>query len=620
MNFLSTEITETTTPPRYLSLQHELAMSIGMLNHLQPMLECFSKTCVDALELSGISYYILEKPLSQSEQNLTNGIRLQHILSMPESLEPVSQEVLSHFSEGFFSRECRYQQLFDAERGCYKVYFNLSSLGFAVLYGQDQPTDDQLLTTLSPIFHRLSVSCQAAVEHEQLLQAVAAKEKAEKIITHQLFHDDLTGLANRRLLMKELVKDISYSKNNNKLGALLYLDLDRFKIVNDTLGHVVGDNLLKTIAKKLTNLVRERDLVARLSGDEFAILLKDIRKIHQSERKNLEGIVEKIREAFAKPIKAGDHILHVTPSIGVEVYPSRYGGQKTTADRVLRNADTAMYLAKSNGPNGSAFYDEKMSADLEKRLEVEKELQIAVKDLNQFELFYQPQFDSTGVCVGAEALIRWGHPDQSLSPPGIFIPVAEETGLMLKLGRWVLIQSCLHLRVLEETGIPAHFKKLSVNVSAVQFNQEHFVEDLLSIVEKTGINSEYLTIELTESTLIDNVHDAVAKMTRLQAHQIDISIDDFGTGYSSLAYLNQYPISTLKIDQAFVKDLHSDGGNRAIVTAMIGLGTNLNVAVIAEGVETPEELDALKKLNCHCYQGYHFCPPQPFEELVGLLS
>jgi EAL domain-containing protein (putative c-di-GMP-specific phosphodiesterase class I) len=260
-----------------------------------------------------------------------------------------------------------------------------------------------------------------------------------------------------------------------------------------------------------------------------------------------------------------------------------------------------------------------MSFDLEKRLEVEKELQIAVKDLNQFELFYQPQYNFEGMCVGAEALIRWSHPDQTLALPGLFIPVAEETGLMLKLGRWVLIQSCLHLRILTETGIPKSFKKLSVNVSAIQFNQKSFVQDLLDIVRKTDINPNLLTIELTESTLIENVNNTVTKMTELRRHGIDISIDDFGTGYSSLAYLNQYPITTLKIDQTFVKDLHLDTGNRAIVNAMIGLGENLNIAVVAEGVETSEELTCLKDMKCFCYQGYYFCRPKPFPELVTML-
>lgn len=601
----------------YISLQHELGMAIGLDLRLHPMLRQFTKVCIRRLELIGVSYSTLSTQTSEeATKSSQNNLEFYHLLSIPNSINKNAHKRLTDFPGNFFTDQCSCVTEHNLDQDQYTYYFNLSHLGFIALHRGNSPIESNVLELLIPIFQRLSISYQASMEHEQLLQAIEAKEKAEKIITHQLFHDELTGLANRRRLMKCLVEDITLAKENNLLGAILYIDLDRFKSVNDTLGHSVGDQLLKTVAQKLSSIVRERDIVARLSGDEFAVLLTDIRQLHNEAHKNISGIIEKIRDAFSKPIPAGEHILHITPSIGIETYSNK----STNADRILRNADTAMYLAKAKGPNASAFYDKKMSSDLERRLEVEKELQIAVKDLNQFELFYQPQYDSEGKCIGAEALIRWSHPNQSLISPGLFIPVAEETGLMLKLGRWVLIQACLHLRILEETGIPESFSKLSVNVSAVQFNQENFVYDLLSIIRKTAINPKLLTIELTESTLIENVNDTIAKMTELRNNGIDISVDDFGTGYSSLAYLNQYPIATLKIDQVFVKDLHLNSGNRAIVNAMIGLGQSLNLSVIAEGVETEEELACLKDMQCYYYQGYHFCRPYPFESLIELLA
>ncbi len=601
---------------QFISLQHELGMAIGLNLHLKPMLRHFIKVCLHRLGLIGINCAILSNEEYTASWNGPPDRRTQLNLSIPEQLNQYTQSSYAHFPSHFFNNQSNLIIRYDSVHKQYNYHFNLAELGFISLHKVNAALDDHILELLKPIFLRLSISCQASLEHAQLLDAIEAKEKAEKVITHQLFHDELTGLANRRMLMKCLIKDIVHTRDNYLLGAILYLDLDRFKSVNDSLGHSVGDQLLKSVSNKLSELVRERDLVTRLSGDEFAILLTNIRERHQDAQKNIEPILNKIKAAFSIPLSVGEHTLHITPSIGIETYSNLH----TTANRVLRNADTAMYLAKSHGVNNAIFYDKEMSLELEQRLDIEKELQHAVNDLSQFELYYQPQYCSKGICVGAEALIRWHHLNSSITCPSVFIPIAEETGMMLKLGRWILIEACKHLYELELTGVPQHFSKLSVNVSAVQFNQSNFVHELLTIVKQEGITPSLLTIELTESTLIESVHDTVTKMMELKTYGIGISIDDFGTGYSSLAYLNQYPIAALKIDQVFVKNLHLDSSNRAIVNAMLGLGQSLNIAVIAEGVETQEELNCLKSMNCQHYQGYYFCRPRTFEHLQEQLS
>lgn len=584
-----------------MSVQHQLGMAVGMDLKLRQMLLHFSKTCLRYLPAEAIHYYFFHRG------------KLKHYLGLPV-FNPLSLPAeLTSLDEEFKASAHSFTHVHCADADEHRYYFALSNLGYVGLHCAHQTLSVDLLETLQPIFERLAISCQASLEHEQLLQAISARQKAEQLITHQLYHDDLTSLPNRRMLAQRLEEHVQELQSDGRQGALLFIDLNRFKAVNDTLGHTVGDLLLQGVANLLRITISPTDFLCRLSGDEFVVLINAPHK-HQNITALTDKVVRKVKSAFSTPIQAGEHLLHITPSIGIEVYPT----PKVDTAKIMRNADTAMYIAKSRGPNSAVYYHPSMCNEVELRLEIEKELKTAIRSANEFTLFYQPQYAATGECIGAEALLRWNTANHTLRSPGKFIPVAEDTGLMLELGRWVLFRACAQLRELQESCIPNTFKRISVNVSAAQFNQGNFLNELINAIDQTGINPNMLCIELTESSLIKNVSDTVQKMSQLRMLGIQISIDDFGTGYSSLAYLARFPISALKIDQAFVRNLHQNKGNTAIVETILSLGENLNLSIIAEGVETQEELDALQSLGCEYYQGYFFNKPLPYDQLLPL--
>jgi len=594
-----------------ISIQHELGMAIGLDLRLQPMLKQFTRVCIHRMGLAAVHYYFLQDHAGEwvlAENN--NDAGYFHFLSIPDcsSVLASAKELPAVLTETPEDEPGDYYIHKTSDNG-YIYYYRLAHFGYIALERLNTPLDTPVLELLKPIIGRLAISCQASFEHEQLLNAIEGRKKAEDTIVFQLFHDELTQLPNRRKLIETLEQDIARSRRHGYFGAALFIDLDRFKTVNDTLGHSAGDDLLKSVAKILTSIVRREDTVSRLSGDEFVVLLTELGNEKNNCARKIKTIIDKIRDAFAKPIIAGEHILHITPSIGIAIYPD----EDLDTDQLLRHADTAMYQAKAHGPNTAIFYDSSMSAELESRLAVEKELQEAVKSMDQFELYYQPQYSNSDELIGAEALIRWNSPQRGQVPPALFIPVAEETGLMIEVGKWVAMKACEQLRSLELLGLPDSFKKLSINVSAVQFNQNTFVDDLLMIIRDSGINPDHLGIELTESTLLKSIEDTIEKMERLRSYGIHFLIDDFGTGYSSLSYLNRFPVECLKIDQAFVRNIHIDAGNRAIAETIIALANSLGLAIIAEGVETQDELECLNSLNCKSYQGYYFSRPIPFK-------
>lgn len=593
-----------------ISLQHELGMSIGLDLRLRSMLARFSKVCIRQLGLSGMQFFFLHQETGEvALPGCMGNSECHHFLSIPEHFKSELNSNLLRGMESSLLSEFSYQSHYSESVDEYAYHYSIGGFGVAILKRLNRPISKTILELLVPIFDRLAVSCQASIEHEQLLFAVESRLKAEQAMKFQAYHDDLTRLPNRRMFMDTLSKDLSRTRRHGFLGAVLFIDLNRFKAVNDTLGHAVGDRLLVAVANLLTDIVRLEDTVARLSGDEFVVQITDIKKSPDNGRQVVETIVSKILRAFARPISAGGHMLNVTPSIGIEFYP-RNG---IDADDIIHHADTAMYQAKATTGSTPVYYDSALTKELKLRLALERELHQALESLDQFELHYQPQYNKEGRCVGAEALLRWNNPTRSAVSPAVFVPIAEETGLMMKLGSWVMEEAARHIRILCDSGISDSMCKISVNVSAIQFAQENFVADLLMIMASAGAPTEMLCVELTESTLIKSVEDTVKVMNSLNNQGIGIAIDDFGTGYSSLAYLSRFPIDTLKIDQTFVRDIHKDKGNRAIVGTIMALAGSLDFSIIAEGVETIDELDCLRELHCENYQGYFFSRPIPFQ-------
>jgi diguanylate cyclase (GGDEF)-like protein len=445
-------------------------------------------------------------------------------------------------------------------------------------------------------------------------QDVTALRVATAEIEQLAFFDTLTGLPNRRLLMDRLQHAIAANARSTHFGALLFLDLDHFKTLNDTLGHDVGDLLLQQVAQRLTACVREEDTVARLGGDEFVIMLEDLSSHSHEAGALARRIGEKILARLNEPYQLGVHGHRSTPSVGAALF----SGADLTAAELLKQADIAMYQVKSRGRNALCFFDPQMQAEIAARAGLETDLRTALAQ-EQFELHFQPQLERRGRVVGAEVLIRWNHPLRGLVPPLEFIAVAEESELILPIGHWVLRTACRQLAAWQ-AAMPDRELHLSVNVSARQFRQPAFVAEVAEVVRDTGVRAQGLTLELTESLVLDNVDDTVTKMSELKRLGLRFSVDDFGTGHSSLAYLTRLPLDQLKIDQSFVRNIgikHSDG---IIVQTIIGMARNLGLEVIAEGVETHTQQEFLALHGCNLYQGYLFGKPTPLAGFEALLA
>lgn len=447
-----------------------------------------------------------------------------------------------------------------------------------------------------------------------LVDDITSRKVAEDEIRNLAFYDHLTGLPNRRLLIDRVRQAMATSARSEKYCALLFLDLDNFKTLNDTLGHDIGDLLLQQVASRVSSCVRKGDTVARLGGDEFVVMLEELSEFMQEAVMQTEAVGSKILAAFTQPyqLDAYEHVS--TTSIGVTLFAARDG----STEDLLKRADLAMYQAKAGGRNTLRFFDPQMQTAVTTRAAMEESFREALlKD--QFELHYQAQVTAQGHISGAEVLLRWQHPKRGMVSPVEFIPFAEDTGLILPLGRWVLETACARLSLWARTPEMAHLT-VAVNVSSRQLKHPNFVDEVLGILAHSGANPHRLKLELTESLLVDDVEDAISKMTALKARGVGFSLDDFGTGYSSLSYLKRLPLDQLKIDQGFVRHVLTDPNDMAIAKMIIVLAESLGLAVIAEGVETIEQRDFLAHLGCTAYQGFLISRPLPldaFEEFVS---
>jgi diguanylate cyclase (GGDEF)-like protein/PAS domain S-box-containing protein len=437
---------------------------------------------------------------------------------------------------------------------------------------------------------------------------VSAARTAALTIAHAAQHDVLTGLPNRLLLNDRIDQAIILARASAMQMAVLFLDLDGFKYINDSLGHSIGDKLLQSIAVRLVNCVRNTDTVSRQGGDEFVVLLSEVKQPHAAA-----AIAAKILKEIAKPHSIDRHELHVTASIGVSAYPE----DGTNAETLIKNADTAMYQAKESGRQAFRFFTPAMNTRAVERQSIEASLRRAL-ERDEFMLHYQPKIClKTGAIVGAEALIRWAHPVRGMVPPAQFIPIAEDCGLIVPIGKWVMRQACEQARIWVDAGYPAI--GIAVNVSAAELKEEGFLDDLLAILELTRLDPGLLELELTESVLMRRVDSTVTILRTLRERGVQVAVDDFGTGYSSLSYLRIFPLDVLKIDQSFVRQIATNGSDAAIVTAVIGMAQTLKLRVVAEGVETRAELDFLRAHQCDEAQGYYFSKPIPADRFMGLL-
>ena len=430
------------------------------------------------------------------------------------------------------------------------------------------------------------------------------RELAEITIRRQAHFDDLTNLPNRRLLLSTLRQELAKADRHKRFGAVFFIDLDRFKAINDALGHAVGDELLVQVAQRIAHRLRREDTVGRLGGDEFVALLPEVGRDRDAAGSHATRIADAIREQFETPFVIQGHEIHLTVSIGIALFPAA-----VEAEDLLKFADVAMYRAKNEGRDAVRLFSNEMQDAVNRQRHIEKGLRQALGE-GEFELYFQQQCNVDGHITGAETLLRWNHPDSGLLTPAAFIEVAEHTGLIVGIGEWVLQTACAHL-----AQLPAPLR-LAVNVSPRQFIDTRFVENMQRIIDQTGIDPRRLVIEITENLAMANIEHTIATIDRLKKLGLTFSVDDFGTGYSSLNYLHRLPVDELKIDQSFVRNLSPSSDNAVIVDTIIAMAQKLDLDIVAEGIESAAELDYLKSRHCNLFQGYYFSRPEPFAAFV----
>jgi len=467
--------------------------------------------------------------------------------------------------------------------------------------GFEIPIED----SVSPIHDRKGQATGAVI----VFRDVSVARTMALQMTHSAQHDFLTGLPNRMLLNDRVSQAIVLAPRHNKKVAVLFLDLDGFKHINDSLGHSIGDKLLQSIAKCLVDCVRATDTVSRQGGDEFVVLLSEMEHPEDAAI-SARRMLQRVAEAHS----IDSHELHITASIGVSVYPD----DGLDAETLIKNADTAMYQAKENGRQSYQFFKPAMNVRAVERQSTEESLRRAL-ERQEFALHYQPKVNlRTAEITGAEALLRWTHPVRGPVPPAQFIPVAEDSGLILPIGRWVLREACRQALAWLDSGLP--LLSIAVNISAMQFRDENFLEGVFAVLKDTGLDPKFLELELTESVLMKRTEFTESILKALRARGVQVAVDDFGTGYSSLSYLKKFSIDALKIDQSFVRQITTAPDETSIVTAVISMGRSLNLRVVAEGVETQEELAFLQAHQCDEAQGYYFSRPLLPEQFAKLLG
>ncbi len=433
-------------------------------------------------------------------------------------------------------------------------------------------------------------------------------EAATRQLRHLTTHDSLTGLPNRVLLDDRIAQAMTYANREQHSFAVMLFDLDRFKLVNDSLGHTAGDQLLQEVARRLAGAVRDVDTVARLGGDEFVVVLSP-----PTSREDAAAVADRVIDAMRPAVEIAGLTIHASPSIGIAFYPT----DGNTVEALISHADTAMHAAKHRGRNNVQCYAIGMEAGTHNKMRLESDLHTAL-ELNQFELHYQPKVNTkSGTFQSAEALIRWRHPERGLVPPISFIPLAEECGLIGPIGEWVLREACRQARAWQLAGLPT--VRVAVNVSATQFRAANLVDSVRQALNDAELSPHLLEIELTESAVMSDPEESIKTLEQLSDMGVLVSVDDFGTGYSSMSYLRRFPIDHLKIDRSFLSEITARSDDASIVGAIVSLAHNLRLKVVAEGVETPAQLDLLKTLGCDEYQGYQFSPPVPAAEFETLL-
>jgi len=470
-------------------------------------------------------------------------------------------------------------------------------------------------TPIRAFFKAINFLDETPIGGVGIVEDFTERKQSEQLIEHHASYDSLTGLPNRRLLLERLEHEMARARRHGHFGALMFIDLDNFKTINDSLGHSVGDELLKVVAKRITECIRQEDTAARMGGDEFIIIITELDDSIGLAAHKVRGIAEELSLCLSAPCQIEKQNLQITPSVGVSLFPKENKG----VDDILKQADTAMYRAKDAGRNAIHFFLPSMQEAADERLRLGSEIRKALGE-NQFALYYQPQVDISGKLVGAEALLRWHHPERGVVMPGAFLGIAEEIGLMQDIDQWVFRAACKQIKRWADEEQFGDVQTISINISGKEIARPDFVDTVMTVLSETGADPNHLGIELTEGSLISTGQDIVQKIMAIRKMGINFSVDDFGTGYSSLSYLKSLPLNTLKIDRSFVNDIKDASQDVVLVDTIIMMAHNLELGVVAEGVETEQEIFYLKERGCEVFQGYYFSKPVPVATFTEMLK
>ena len=596
-----------------ISLQHELAMAIGNKLDLKAMLKSFLKVCFSRLNLTSSHCYIYCDHAGMPSKLIPlEKVHCHHFFSIPKAKQGeqwAHNTELSNFAQQV--EQAKKTLSHQNDNGNYFFGFIIPEHG-CLIFETHYAIEEEVVKALHPILQKLATSCYTSLVHDSLVKEVHSRLRIEEKIAYQAQHDGLTGLYNRQHIHELLGEAIKDAYAHNKIGSVIFIDLNRFKPINDAMGHAVGDKILCTLASRLNHLNSNVIDIARFGGDEFVIVIKNL---HVDYQEAIRAVIDEVNQLLEIPFVIDANSYKLNCSIGYVLFPL----QSSTVNNLIKFADIAMYEAKRTKNLVGIQYQTAMSDKIKKRLAYVDDMKQGLQE-GDFKLYYQPQYNYYGNIIGAEALLRWQHPVHGMESPAVYIPIAEESDLILSIGQWVLDQACHDIKVLEQLRLPSRFKKISINISAKQLAQHDFQAKVLHAIAKHDICAEHLALELTENLLVDNIEESIKLIASLKEKSIDCAIDDFGTGYSSLTYLKHIPARVLKIDRSFVTQIEQSSDSVAIANMIISLGKTLNMDILAEGVETKAELNCLKDLGCYQYQGYYFNPALPFEDFVKLLK
>ena len=615
-----------TTTLKIVSIQHELALNIGTDLNLDIMLEHFMRVLQRRLSLSKVHVFICPSAFKLGTTH--KGL---HYLKVPQAngaqgkSDSAIHDILIQSSE-YLANE-KYHRVTQPnllkqnnQTNTHFYTFELGKVGWIILERLEMEIDGAVLNSLLTIFDRLSLSCIACLQHKSLLDEIEQREEVEKTLKQQAYLDPLTGLANRKMLYQQLRKELSSANRHNTFGSVFYFDIDRFKNINDTLGHAIGDTLLLAITALLKDMLRAEDVVARVGGDEFVILSPNLADNLDDALEASEKLAARLLKRFEQPLQLQKHNVRTSVSIGIALFPvdgfrSQVGSKHS--EQLVHNADIAMYQVKSENRNAYRLYDPSMHQKAERHANVEKLLAQAIAK-NELEIYCQPIVNKHEHIVAAEALLRWQNPQLGFVSPDEFIPIAEESGHIVKIGQFVIEQVCKTIQVLQQCN--CNFDYISINISPRQFQDDGFVNYIVETLKQYKVPASSVKLEITEGLAISGMDETIGKMNQLIRHGFLFLLDDFGTGYSSLSYVHKLPLDTVKIDKSFISNISEHIEHQVIANAIIDIAERLNIGCIAEGAENNKDIEYLKDKRITGMQGYYYFKPLPRNKFIELLT